>query len=158
MNMNKFFALTIFLSAGAVLADSELKHFDLYFAENKEICVNQGEEFYIQSGLTVYPWNHQKWELVDAVCMELIKEDFVRSSICMNPETGMFGGAGMQIWTFKALKHGSYTITFKRIVPTKSLDGQIEEIKTIRVCVYSNWCGTKAPKKELSSINNNYFN
>ena len=103
--MNKLFALTIFLSAGAVFANSELKHFDLCFAENKEICVNQGEEFYIQSGLTVYPWNHQKWELVDAVCMELIKEDFVRSSICMesgNRHVRWCWNANMDLQSVKA--------------------------------------------------------
>lgn len=114
--MNKqLLSIVLFLST--VLAH-------IAFAEKQTIlpggCIRKGEvhhifvvphTFNIQAQLTVTPCNCEKWELVDADHLELVKYTFTNSQ--------RVGNAGTQEWVFQARVPGYYEATFKRNNETK---------------------------------------
>lgn len=89
-------------------------------------------QFTIETHLTVTPLNVQQWELVDQGGLELIKYEFISSTLV--------GSAGTQQWIFRARQPGKYSVIFKRNDKT-----QIVHIVAVQDFL---WCGSN-PKKPI---------
>lgn len=124
-------SLSLLACASAAAAESVEISIDDFSNQkdiSREITVSAGDSFKVslESNVTTgYSWSEQA-QISDAAILEQKDHEYIE------PDSDLMGAAGQEVWTFKALKKGTATISMDYSQPW---EGGEKSARTITVTV-----------------------